>query len=103
MDESGNVMDVCGLQILKIKVESQIKSRIKRLSPKYKEAGVMKWLCVLRLCSILPGVALGTTIPTPSPEPRDDPPSCFSSSETSQSHVTEVRIPLRHLWEPEKQ
>ncbi|XP_041671927.1 uncharacterized protein LOC121528505 [Cheilinus undulatus] len=29
-------------------------------------------------------VAKGTTIQTPSPEPRDDPPSCFSCSETSQ-------------------
>nr|XP_019966416.1 PREDICTED: mitogen-activated protein kinase kinase kinase 14-like isoform X1 [Paralichthys olivaceus]XP_019966417.1 PREDICTED: mitogen-activated protein kinase kinase kinase 14-like isoform X1 [Paralichthys olivaceus]XP_019966418.1 PREDICTED: mitogen-activated protein kinase kinase kinase 14-like isoform X1 [Paralichthys olivaceus] len=29
-------------------------------------------------------VALGTTFQTPSPEPRDDPPSCFSSSDTSQ-------------------
>ncbi|XP_067432448.1 LOW QUALITY PROTEIN: mitogen-activated protein kinase kinase kinase 14 [Thunnus thynnus] len=30
------------------------------------------------------GVALGTTIQAPSPEPRDDPPSCFSSSDSSQ-------------------
>ncbi|XP_062298249.1 uncharacterized protein LOC134003133 [Scomber scombrus] len=29
------------------------------------------------------GVALGTTIQPPSPEPRDDPPSCFSCSDTS--------------------
>ncbi|XP_051795916.1 microtubule-associated serine/threonine-protein kinase 4-like [Acanthochromis polyacanthus] len=29
-------------------------------------------------------VPLGTTIETPSPEPRDDPPSCFSCSDTSQ-------------------
>ncbi|XP_008296484.1 mitogen-activated protein kinase kinase kinase 14-like [Stegastes partitus] len=29
-------------------------------------------------------VPLGTTIQTPSPEPRDDPPSCFSCSDTSQ-------------------
>ncbi|KAI3365722.1 hypothetical protein L3Q82_010163, partial [Scortum barcoo] len=29
-------------------------------------------------------VAIGTTIQTPSPEPRDDPPSCFSCSDTSQ-------------------
>lgn len=49
------------------------------------------------LCCILPDVALGTTIPTPSPEPRDDPPSCFSCSESSQSDGTEVRITLLHL------
>uniref|UniRef100_UPI0037E9AC65 mitogen-activated protein kinase kinase kinase 14 n=1 Tax=Semicossyphus pulcher TaxID=241346 RepID=UPI0037E9AC65 len=29
-------------------------------------------------------VPKGTTIQTPSPEPRDDPPSCFSCSDTSQ-------------------
>lgn len=46
------------------------------------------------LCCILPDVALGTTIATPSPEPRDDPPSCFSCSESSQSDATEVRITL---------
>ncbi|KAM9336951.1 mitogen-activated protein kinase kinase kinase 14 [Symphorus nematophorus] len=34
-------------------------------------------------------VALGTTIQTPSPEPRDDPPSCFSCSDTSQLDASE--------------
>ncbi|KAF1373530.1 hypothetical protein PFLUV_G00239840 [Perca fluviatilis] len=34
-------------------------------------------------------VAIGTTIPTPSPEPRDDPPSCFSCSDTSQMDASE--------------
>ncbi|KAM3592702.1 uncharacterized protein V6R79_023785 [Siganus canaliculatus] len=29
-------------------------------------------------------LALGTTVQTPSPEPRDDPPSCFSCSDSSQ-------------------
>lgn len=62
----------------------------------------MKWLSVLCLRSILPDVALGATIPTPSPEPRDDPPSCFSSSETTQSDATEVRITLLRLSQPEK-
>lgn len=53
----------------------------------------MKRLPALCLCSIPPDVALGTRFPTPSPEPRDDPPSCFSSPETSRSDATEVRIP----------
>ncbi|XP_031698778.1 mitogen-activated protein kinase kinase kinase 14 [Anarrhichthys ocellatus] len=34
-------------------------------------------------------VAIGTTIQTPSPEPRDDPPSCFSCSDTSQLDASE--------------
>nr|XP_033466512.1 uncharacterized protein LOC117246698 isoform X1 [Epinephelus lanceolatus]XP_033466513.1 uncharacterized protein LOC117246698 isoform X1 [Epinephelus lanceolatus] len=34
-------------------------------------------------------VPLGTTIQTPSPEPRDDPPSCFSCSDTSQIDASE--------------
>ncbi|XP_034425768.1 uncharacterized protein LOC117752515 isoform X2 [Hippoglossus hippoglossus] len=34
-------------------------------------------------------VALGTTFQTPSPEPRDDPPSCFSCSDTSQRDASE--------------
>ncbi|XP_044035385.1 mitogen-activated protein kinase kinase kinase 14 isoform X2 [Siniperca chuatsi] len=34
-------------------------------------------------------VAVGTTIQTPSPEPRDDPPSCFSCSDTSQMDASE--------------
>ncbi|KAG8008829.1 Mitogen-activated protein kinase kinase kinase 14 [Nibea albiflora] len=34
-------------------------------------------------------VAIGTTIRTPSPEPRDDPPSCFSCSDTSQMDASE--------------
>ncbi|XP_058476595.1 serine/threonine-protein kinase pakF [Solea solea] len=34
-------------------------------------------------------VAIGAMIQTPSPEPRDDPPSCFSCSETSQIDVSE--------------
>ncbi|XP_062269881.1 mitogen-activated protein kinase kinase kinase 14 [Platichthys flesus] len=34
-------------------------------------------------------VALGTTLQTPSPEPRDDPPSCFSCSDTSQRDASE--------------
>ncbi|XP_041829425.1 uncharacterized protein LOC121632225 isoform X2 [Melanotaenia boesemani] len=32
-------------------------------------------------------VPVGTRIQTPSPEPRDDPPSCFSCSDTSQIDV----------------
>ncbi|XP_029954671.1 mitogen-activated protein kinase kinase kinase 14 [Salarias fasciatus] len=35
-------------------------------------------------------VALGTTMQSPSPEPRDDPPSCFSCSETSQLDASET-------------
>ncbi|XP_045924293.1 mitogen-activated protein kinase kinase kinase 14 isoform X1 [Micropterus dolomieu] len=35
-------------------------------------------------------VAVGTTIQTPSPEPRDDPPSCFSCSDTSQMDASEM-------------
>nr|XP_020460362.1 uncharacterized protein LOC109962735 isoform X2 [Monopterus albus] len=35
-------------------------------------------------------VPRGTTIQTPSPEPRDDPPSCFSSSDTSQIDASEA-------------
>ncbi|KAM9837883.1 mitogen-activated protein kinase kinase kinase 14 [Aulostomus maculatus] len=35
------------------------------------------------------GVAVGTRIQTPSPEPRDEPPSCFSCSETSQVDASE--------------
>ncbi|XP_039991834.1 uncharacterized protein LOC120794657 [Xiphias gladius] len=34
-------------------------------------------------------VAIGTKIQTPSPEPRDDPPSCFSCSDTSQIDASE--------------
>ncbi|KAM9425811.1 mitogen-activated protein kinase kinase kinase 14 [Pholidichthys leucotaenia] len=34
-------------------------------------------------------VAKGTTFQTPSPEPRDDPPSCFSCSDTSQIDASE--------------
>ncbi|XP_056221345.1 uncharacterized protein LOC130161966 [Seriola aureovittata] len=34
-------------------------------------------------------VAIGTMIRTPSPEPRDDPPSCFSCSDTSQIDASE--------------
>ncbi|KAK5851258.1 hypothetical protein PBY51_002064 [Eleginops maclovinus] len=34
-------------------------------------------------------VAIGTTIQTPSPEPRDDPPSCFSCSDTSPMDASE--------------
>ncbi|XP_040885315.1 uncharacterized protein LOC121175568 [Toxotes jaculatrix] len=34
-------------------------------------------------------VAVGTVIQTPSPEPRDDPPSCFSCSDTSQIDASE--------------
>ncbi|XP_028286870.1 MAP3K epsilon protein kinase 1 isoform X2 [Parambassis ranga] len=34
-------------------------------------------------------VPLGTTVKTPSPEPRDDPPSCFSCSDTSQIDPSE--------------
>lgn len=53
----------------------------------FKEAKIspsIKWLFVLRLRSVRPDVALGTTVQTLSPEPRDDPPSCFSCSEASQ-------------------
>lgn len=32
----------------------------------------------------LADIPVGTTIPTPSPEPRDDPPSCYSCSDASQ-------------------
>ncbi|XP_037610447.1 uncharacterized protein LOC119479189 isoform X1 [Sebastes umbrosus] len=34
-------------------------------------------------------VAIGTRIQTPSPEPRDDPPSCFSCSDSSQLDASE--------------
>nr|XP_046232537.1 mitogen-activated protein kinase kinase kinase 14 isoform X2 [Scatophagus argus] len=34
-------------------------------------------------------VAIGTVVQTPSPEPRDDPPSCFSCSDTSQMDASE--------------
>ncbi|XP_070708327.1 mitogen-activated protein kinase kinase kinase 14 [Pempheris klunzingeri] len=34
-------------------------------------------------------VAIGTTVQTPSPEPRDDPPSCFSCSDTSQLEASD--------------
>ncbi|KAK1881393.1 Mitogen-activated protein kinase kinase kinase 14 [Dissostichus eleginoides] len=34
-------------------------------------------------------VAIGTTIQIPSPEPRDDPPSCFSCSDTSPMDASE--------------
>ncbi|XP_071318288.1 mitogen-activated protein kinase kinase kinase 14 isoform X2 [Trachinotus anak] len=34
-------------------------------------------------------VAIGTMMQTPSPEPRDDPPSCFSCSDTSQIDASE--------------
>ncbi|XP_051273338.1 mitogen-activated protein kinase kinase kinase 14 isoform X1 [Dicentrarchus labrax] len=34
-------------------------------------------------------VPIGTTIQTPSPEPRDDPPSCFSCSDTSQMDASD--------------
>ncbi|XP_026170942.1 uncharacterized protein map3k14b isoform X2 [Mastacembelus armatus] len=34
-------------------------------------------------------VPIGATIQTPSPEPRDDPPSCFSSSDTSPIDASE--------------
>lgn len=35
-------------------------------------------------------IPVGTTVQTPSPEPRDEPPSCFSGSDTSQ--IDEVRF-----------
>lgn len=60
------------------------------------------WISVFCLCSVLPDVASGTAVQTPSPEPRDDPPSCFSCSETSQIEASEtVRITLLHLSELE--
>ncbi|XP_069560786.1 mitogen-activated protein kinase kinase kinase 14 [Brachyistius frenatus] len=37
----------------------------------------------------LPDVVLGATVRTPSPEPRDDPPSCFSCSDASQLDASE--------------
>lgn len=34
-------------------------------------------------------VPVGTAVQTPSPEPRDDPPSCFSCSDESQIDASE--------------
>uniref|UniRef100_A0A096LXL4 Mitogen-activated protein kinase kinase kinase 14b n=1 Tax=Poecilia formosa TaxID=48698 RepID=A0A096LXL4_POEFO len=41
-------------------------------------------------------VPVGTTVQTPSPEPRDEPPSCFSCSDTSHiDEQTTKKSPLR--------
>jgi len=44
------------------------------------------------LCCRSLEAAIGTTVQTPSPEPRDDPPSCFSCSD---SLAEQVRVPRR--------